>query len=155
MSILGTRVARVEDPRFLTVGGTYVDDIVMPGGVWATFVRSVVAHGDIVKIDVAAAAKASGVLGVFVADDLDLGHAPLDFPALPDTMPRPLLASPRVRYVGEPVAVVVTETRAQGEDVAELVDVEYEMIEALFSSMRRHSNGAPKVRSNRCSAVLR
>src|SRR4051794_34649735 len=93
-SILGTRVARVEDPRFLTVGGTYVDDVVITGAVWATFVRSVVAHGDVVKIDVAAASRAPGVLGVFVAEDLDLRHAPLDFPVLPDTMPRPLLAGP-------------------------------------------------------------
>jgi len=128
MSILGTRVARVEDPRFLTVGGTYLADLKDPlldGALYATFVRSTLAHGTI-TVDAAEARNADGVVAVFTAADLDVGPLPPVMPMINGAMGRPLLATDRVRFVGEPVAVVVTERAAQGVDAAEQVWVDYE-----------------------------
>ncbi|MGH9231096.1 MAG: hypothetical protein ACRD07_20605, partial [Acidimicrobiales bacterium] len=69
-SILGNRVARLEDLRFLTVGGTYVEDVVLPDAAWLTYVRSSVAHARIVGVDVSGAKTAPGVLAVLTGDDL-------------------------------------------------------------------------------------
>lgn len=129
MSILGTRVVRTEDPRLLTVGGAYVDDLRAPelaGAAHVTFVRSPVAHARITAVDVAAARAAPGVVAVLTAADLDDIPGPGDNP-----MAEPLLAGERVRYVGEPVALVLTQERAQGEDAAELVSVDYEPLPAV------------------------
>ncbi|HEX9259566.1 MAG TPA: molybdopterin cofactor-binding domain-containing protein, partial [Acidimicrobiales bacterium] len=126
MSILGNRVVRVEDPKLLRGQGTYIDGLKLDGAVWVTYVRSSVAHAVVTGIDVDEALEAPGVLAVFTAADLDLGTVPLDIFMLPSTMPRSYLASDRVRFVGEPVAVVVTEERYQGEDAAERVVVDYD-----------------------------
>ena len=75
-SILGTRVQRLEDPRLLTVGGTYVEDIDLPGATWLTYVRAPHAHARIVGIDTSAAGASPGVLAVFTADDLAAGVSP-------------------------------------------------------------------------------
>ena len=130
MSILGTRVIRTEDPRFLTTGGVYTDDMRLPGSCHVHFVRSAVAHARIRSVDVSAALEAPGVVAAFTGADL------ADLPVLPPPMPgminaqmgQPLLARDVVRYVGEPLAVVVTENRYQGEDAADLVDVDYDML---------------------------
>ena len=124
MSILGTRVVRTEDPRLLTAGGTYVDDLRLPelsGAARVTFVRSPVAHALITGIDASAVRAAPGVVAVLTAanaDDLPPGSS--------EPMTEPLLATDRVRYVGEPVAIVLTDDAYQGEDAAELVSVDYE-----------------------------
>lgn len=123
MSILGTRVVRTEDPRLLTVGGVYVDDLAIPeldGAVRATFIRSPVAHAAITGIDADAARRLPGVVAVLTAADIAETMRP-DKP-----MAEPLLAIDRVRYVGEPVALVLTDGTCHGEDAAELVAVEYE-----------------------------
>ena len=130
MSILGTRVIRTEDPRFLTTGGVYTDDVRLPGTCHVHFVRSAVAHARIRSVDVSAALEAPGVVAAFTGADL------ADLPVLSPPMPgminaqmgQPLLARDVVRYVGEPLAVVVTENRYQGEDAADLVDVDYDML---------------------------
>lgn len=133
MSILGTRVTRLEDPRLLTEGGVYVDDIALEGAVWATFVRSSLAHARLLSVDTRAAASLPGVVAVATAADDDLPEAvPLDNPILPDTMPRPFLARDVVRYVGEPIAVVLSETRAQGADAVHAVAVDDEPLPALI-----------------------
>src|SRR3954449_12670803 len=130
MSILGTRVVRTEDPAFLTRGAVYTDDLVddrLAGAVHATFVRSPVAHARITAIETSAAVGASGVVAVLTADDL--ADAPSQKPAMrayPEAMAQPLLARDVVRYVGKPVAVVLTEDRWSGEDAGELVAVDYE-----------------------------
>jgi aerobic carbon-monoxide dehydrogenase large subunit len=144
MSILGTRVVRTEDPRLLTAGGTYVDDLRVPELAQAarvTFVRSPVAHAAIAGIDVAAARDAPGVVAVLtVADMDDLPPPPPDSgltgtegAPLPLGGPwsEPLLAADRVRFVGEPVAVVITDDSYQGEDAAELVSVDYDLLPAV------------------------
>ncbi|MFN8041558.1 MAG: xanthine dehydrogenase family protein molybdopterin-binding subunit [Acidimicrobiales bacterium] len=136
MSILGNRVRRVEDPRFLTTGLTTVADLGAPehpelaGAAVATFVRSTFAHGRITDFDVDDARDLPGVLGVFTAADLDL--PPFTPSAMtPPEMTRPLLAADAVRFVGEPLAVVVTETAAQGEDAVEAMWVDVDPLPAL------------------------
>jgi carbon-monoxide dehydrogenase large subunit len=124
MSIMGTRVLRTEDPRLLTEGGVYVEDLRAPEldqAAFATFVRSPVAHALITGIDASAAREQSGVVAVLTA--ADAGGLP---PVSRHPMAEPLFATGRVRYVGEPVALVLTADRYQGEDAAELVSVEYE-----------------------------
>jgi aerobic carbon-monoxide dehydrogenase large subunit len=124
MSILGTRVVRTEDPRLLTAGGTYVDDLRLPelvGAARVTFVRSPLAHALITGIDVSAASESPGFVAALTAGDA--GDLP---PASGKPMTEPLLATDRVRYVGEPVAIVLTEEAGQGEDAAELVSVDYQ-----------------------------
>lgn len=144
MSILGTRVVRTEDPRLLTAGGTYVDDLRVPELAQAsrvTFVRSPIAHALITGIDVSAAREAPGVVAVLTAADLDdlpppppdsglTGTEGLPLP-LGGPWSEPLFAVDRVRFVGEPVAMVITDDRYQGEDAAELVSVDYEQLPAV------------------------
>lgn len=133
MSILGTRVVRSEDPRLLTVGGTYVDDLREPelaDTAHVTFVRSHIAHARITGIEVSEAQKQPGVLAVLTAGDLGLEPIRPGGP-VNKAMLSPVLASDVVRYVGEPVAMVVTEERYQGEDAAELVSVDYDPLPAV------------------------
>jgi aerobic carbon-monoxide dehydrogenase large subunit len=133
MSILGNRVLRTEDPKFLTVGGTYVADVELPAGAaQVVFVRSTMAHATLTSVDVDEARSAPGVLAVFTADDLDIGEMPPAMGMLNAAMGQPLLAGDRVRYVGEPVAVIVAETLAQGVDAAESVFVDYEPLEVVI-----------------------
>src|SRR6266700_3852557 len=128
VSILGTRVIRTEDPRFLTSGGVYTDDVAdeqLAGACHVHFVRSAVAHARISSVDVSAALEAPGVVAVFTGADLaDLPVAPPPMPGMINAqMGQPLLAADVIRYVGEPLAVVVTENRYQGEDAADVVDM--------------------------------
>lgn len=132
-SILGNRVLRKEDPKFLTSGGKYVDDLydepMLQGALHVTYVRSSVAHGRILSIDTADAASMPGVVAIFTAESLGLQPVPAAFnPMVAHT----LLASDKVRYVGEPVAAVVTETREQGVDAVEAVIVDIDPLEALI-----------------------
>uniref|UniRef100_UPI000CD1ECE6 xanthine dehydrogenase family protein molybdopterin-binding subunit n=1 Tax=Amycolatopsis sp. CA-128772 TaxID=2073159 RepID=UPI000CD1ECE6 len=130
MSIVGTRVVRQEDQNLITAGGTYVDDLradALSGAAHAVFVRSPIAHARIGGIDVTEAKAAPGVLGVFTAADLGLD------PHAAGPVKEPWLADGVVRYVGEPVALVLTEERYQLADAAELVDVDYEPLDAVAS----------------------
>ena len=130
VSILGTRVIRTEDPRFLTTGGVYTDDLRLPGVCHVHFARSAVAHARILSVDVSAGLEAPGVIAAFTGADLaDLPTVPPPIPGmLNEHMRQRLLAQDVVRYVGEPVAVIVTEGRYQGEDAADLVDVDYDLL---------------------------
>ena len=126
MTIVGSRVLRKEDEKFLTVGGTYLDDIVLPGGAWVAYVRSPFAHARIVSTDVGPARSAAGVLDVVTAPDTGLLLYPPDDPSFPEAMWRPFLAHDVVRFVGEPVVAVVAASRAQAVDAAELVEIDYD-----------------------------
>ena len=131
-SILGNRVLRKEDPKFLTVGGNYVDDMVEPllaNSAAVTYVRSQVAHGTILSIDTAEAADMPGVIAIFTANDLDLQPSPAPFNP---TVARTILASDKVRHVGEVIVAIVSETRAQGEDAASAVIIDIDPLEALI-----------------------
>ena len=150
MSILGTRVVRIEDPRLLTAGGTYVDDLRVPqlmGAARVTFVRSHHGHALITGVDASAALAAPGVIAVLTYQDINDIPPP---PPLPEGGPppgseaaplpmggvwqEPLLAVDRVRFVGEPVAMVLTDDSYQGEDAAELVSVDYEPLPAIVGA---------------------
>ncbi|MGQ0831325.1 MAG: xanthine dehydrogenase family protein molybdopterin-binding subunit [Microthrixaceae bacterium] len=134
MSIFGNRVPRVEDPKLLTEGGTYVTDLRIPeldGAAHVTYVRSTIAHARIVSIDVDEARGAPGVLGVFTAADVDLAPLPPAMPLFNAAMTRPLLADGVVRFVGEPIAAIVSERLEQGVDAAELVWPDYDPLPAV------------------------
>jgi aerobic carbon-monoxide dehydrogenase large subunit len=142
----GTRVPRVEDARLLTGHGTFVDDIKRPGMLHACFVRSPFARARINGIDASAALALAGVRAVFTADDLnpdarEAWHA-VAGKDVPDT-PRPPLAEGEVKFVGDPVALVVAESRYIAEDAIELVDVDYELLPAIADFTQAE-----------CSAVL-
>ena len=134
MSILGTRVLRTEDPRFLTEGGVYTEDVVderLAGAAHVFFVRSPIAHARITGIDTSAAREAPGVLAVFTGADL-AGLPPRKGAGImnQEMWQRPL-ATDTVRFVGEPVAAVVTADPYQGEDAIELVSVDYDPLPAV------------------------
>jgi carbon-monoxide dehydrogenase large subunit len=132
MSILGNRVLRREDPKFLTVGGTYVADLDLPGSVHLTFVRSTMAHARLASVDTSAARAVAGVLGVFTNEDLGLAHQATIMGMTPDAMTATMLASGTVRYVGEPIVAVVAETREIAADAGEQVVVQYEALPVVI-----------------------
>jgi carbon-monoxide dehydrogenase large subunit len=135
VSILGTRVLRTEDPRFLTTGGVYTEDVVderLTGACHLFFVRSPIAHARITGIDVSGAQAAPGVIAVFTGADLaELPPRKAMAMMSPEIFQRPL-ATDTVRFVGEPVAVVVCEDPYQGEDATELVSVDYDPLPAVI-----------------------
>ncbi len=144
VSILGTRVIRTEDPRFLTTGGVYTDDLALPGACYVHFVRSAVAHARITAVDVSAALEAPGVIAAFTGADLaDLDDlAPSMGGMINAQMIQQPLARDVVRFVGEPVAVVVTEARYQGEDAVDLVDVDYDLLPPVVEMTDAAADGS-------------
>jgi carbon-monoxide dehydrogenase large subunit len=134
MSILGHRVVRKEDPALLTGSGRYVDAIDVGDALHATFVRSTVAHAKLLSLDVEDARSAPGVVAVLTATDLDLPDAepPPYVQGAPPEMKTPWLARDRVRHVGEPIAMILTEDRYQGVDAAEHVVADYDELPAVI-----------------------
>ncbi|MDN5858013.1 MAG: xanthine dehydrogenase family protein molybdopterin-binding subunit [Pseudonocardia sp.] len=134
MSIMGTRVQRVEDPLFLTRGATYTDDLDderLAGALHLTLVRSPVAHAHVTAVDVTAAREAPGVVDVVTGADLGLAPAKM-IAAAPEETARPFLATDRVRFVGEPVVAVLTEELYQAQDAADLVEIDYDPLPAVI-----------------------
>src|SRR5438309_10699727 len=146
--LIGRSLRRLEDARFLTGNGRYVEDIDVSGQAFAQVVRSPHAHAAVRGIDTAAAREAPGVLGVFTAADLDgLGPIPCQVQIAtvgPMLVPhRFALASERVRFVGEPVAFVVADSRRAARDAAELVSVEYDPLPCVVDARAALEPGAP------------
>ena len=117
MSILGNRVTRSEDPRFITGTATFGDDVKAQGAMHATFVRSILPHARITGIDTSAVSEIPGARA-FTAADIALDPLPIAMPGLEEQMPRPVIAGEVARFAGEIVAVVLTEDRLQGPDAA-------------------------------------
>ncbi len=144
---VGQSVKRREDPRLLTGHGHYVDDIVLPGMVHCTFVRSDVARGRIVRVDVEEARAVDGVIAVLTAADLN-PHAGSMQPTLLLDMPgaplRPL-ADGDVRFVGEPIVLIVAESRYLAEDAAELVEIDIDVDPAVVDVEHALDDGVPFV----------
>ena len=140
---MGNAVLRREDPDLLTGAARYVGDMDPPGTVHVAFVRSVMAHAEIVSVDIEAARAAPGVLGVFTATDLPMGPRHL-FILLPPELSRLPLAD-KARYVGDPIAAVVAESRAAAVDAAELVEVDYDPLPALTDPFEALEPEAPAV----------
>jgi carbon-monoxide dehydrogenase large subunit len=138
---IGQSVKRFEDVRLVRGGGRYQSDVTVPAETHAVVVRSTHAHAKITRIETAKALAGPGVLGVFTGADVkDLGTMQMTLKRKrPDgspmfSSPHRGLAQGRVRYVGDPIALVVAETQAQAEDAAELVDVEYEPLKSVTST---------------------
>ncbi len=151
---VGQHVTRFEDPRLLRGGGRYVDDIQLPGMAHGIVLRSPHAHAKIKSIDTKAAKAAPGVLCVLTAadvkaagyDDLPVHSGLKRRDGSPMYRPRyPILAEERVRWVGDPVAFVVAETRALAMDAAEMIAVDYEPLPAVTSTAEAPKPGAPRV----------
>jgi carbon-monoxide dehydrogenase large subunit len=142
VSILGNRVLRREDPAFLTTGGKYLDDLPLEGAAWVTFVRSTMAHARVLSVDTSEAREAPGVVDVITAADVDIPPiTPFGF--VNQEMTWPWLARDTVRYVGEPVAIVLTEERYQGEDASERVFVDYDPLPVVVDPATALDDDAP------------
>jgi aerobic carbon-monoxide dehydrogenase large subunit len=145
---IGKPVARKEDAKLLTGQSRYIDDLTLPGMVFAVVVRSPFAHARINGVDVSKALEAEGVVAAFTGADLAEDWAaslPCVWLVTEDTkqpMHRPL-ATDKARYAGDGVAVVVAETRAQAKDAAELVEVDYEPLAAVVDPEEALADGAP------------
>ncbi|MBV8911609.1 MAG: xanthine dehydrogenase family protein molybdopterin-binding subunit, partial [Acetobacteraceae bacterium] len=146
--LIGRSLRRLEDQRFLTGLGRYVDDIEVAGEAFLQVVRSPHAHAAVRGIDAEAARSVPGALGVFTASDLQ-GLGPIPCQAAVPTVgemrvpDRFALAADRVRFVGEPVAFVVAETRSAARDAAELVSVDYEPLPCVVDARAALEAGAP------------
>jgi carbon-monoxide dehydrogenase large subunit len=134
---------RREDLPLVTGAADFCDDLAPPGVLHAVFVRAPLAHGRILAVDPAPAAVMPGVAGVWTAADLNL--PPMPASGAPDAMARPVLATGTVRFLGEAVAVVVADTRAQAIDAAEAVDVDYEPLEVVTDPRAALADGAPRL----------
>ncbi len=148
---IGAPVRRKEDARFLTGRGTYTDDINRPGQVHAFILRSPHAHAEIKGIDTDKAKSAPGVLAVFVGADMAVGGLPCgwlihskDGSPMAEP-PHPVLAQGKVRHIGDPVAVVIAETRAQAKDASELIVVDYKPLPAVVAAEDALKPGAPQL----------
>jgi carbon-monoxide dehydrogenase large subunit len=146
----GQSVRRLEDERFLTGHGRFIEDIDAAGQAWMQVVRSPHAHAEIIGIDIAAAAAMPGVLGVFTAADLaGLGTLPctVAVPSEPPmaSPPHPALATGRARHVGDPVAFVIGETRDAARNAAEAVAVDYTVLPAITDAAAALREGAPQL----------
>ncbi len=134
-SLIGSPVERVEDLRFLRGKGTYVSDFSLPNQLHAVILRSPEAHGVIRRIDTSRARALPGVHAVITAADFGARppHIPLRLQPLPELAPfhQPVLAFEKVRYVGEPLAVVLADTASIAEDALELIDVEIAALPAV------------------------
>ena len=143
MGYVGDSVTRLEDPRLLRGAGRFVDDIDLPGQLWMRVVRSTYAHGRVVRIDPSAAAAMAGVRLVLTgADVAHIEPIPLRLPFDGLGLERalqPVLAQERVRYVGEPVALVLAEDPYLAEDAAEAVVVDIEPLDAVVDMFRAPS----------------
>jgi len=154
--LIGASIRRVEDAPLIAGKGYYTEDIQLPGMLHLAFLRSPYPHAKIISIDTSAARAMSGVIAVVTGDDLS---ERLHIPAVPmvpgmKTPPHPLLARGAVHAVGTPVAVIVAESRALGQDAVSAIDVEYEALPAVVDAEKALEPGAPLAReeldSNLC-----
>ena len=160
---IGQPAPRKEDPRLVAGLGRYADDVDLDRQAYAVFLRSPQAHGVLRRVATTAAAAAPGVLAVLTAADLAAAGygelicklplkshdgSPLFAP------PRPLLARERVRYVGEPVAMVVAESAAAARDAAELIELEIEPLPAVTDAVAAAAPEAPRLHEERGNLCL-
>ncbi len=149
----GSGIRRREDPRLITGGATYTDDLALPGMLHAMMLRSPYAHARINGIDTSQAQTAPGVVAVYLGADLEgeLGAAPCAW-LLPDSDLKiadyPCIARDTVRYVGDIVAVVVAETDYEAADALDLIDVDYEPLEAVIAPKQAAAEGAPQLHAD-------
>ena len=152
--VIGASVRRKEDFRFLTGAGNYTDDINRPGQLCAYILRSPQAHAEIAGIDTAKAGAAPGVNAVFTGADVQVGGLPCGWlvnskdgsPMVEP--PHPVLATGKVRHVGDPVAVVIADTLEQAKDAAELIELSYNPLPAVVAADEAIKPGKPQLFDN-------
>ena len=151
---IGQGVLREEDPRLLRGNGLFVNDVDLPGQAHAVVLRSPHAHADILGIDTSAASDLPGVLAIYTGEDIAADN--LGVPGMPAKWlrpdgqpmkyrPQPPLALERVRYVGDPVVLVVAETLDQATDAAEAVMVDYDPLPSITDTAKTVDKDAPRV----------
>ena len=147
--LLGSAVQRREDPPLLTGDAEYTDDIQHARTVHLAILGSQFAHARIAGIDTTAAEALDGVVGVYTAADIEASGVPgrlrTDSPPDAEAPPHPMLAVDRVRYHGQPVAGVVAEDRYTASEAADLIDVDFEPLEAVVDPVAALDDGAPAV----------
>jgi carbon-monoxide dehydrogenase large subunit len=158
-ALVGSPVERIEDLRFLKGRGQFVADLAPDGLLHAVILRSPVAHGRIRRIDVAGALTQPGVVAAFTA--ADIGRVPritLRQELLEEfkRFQQPVIADGKVRYVGEPVAVVLAENAAQAEDALEAIHVEFESLPVVAgrAAARKDATLLFEDAGSNCAATL-
>ena len=146
---IGTRVPRRELKRLLSGHGRYIDDIKLPRMLHACFVRSPHPHAKVVSVDIEAAKNASGVAAVLTAADINPRCEPFVAVAMHRpghrSAPQSLFAAERAVWQGQPVVLVVADTRAEAEDAAELVNIEWEPLPVVGDQLQAIAAGAPVI----------
>jgi carbon-monoxide dehydrogenase large subunit len=152
--VLGAPVKRVEDPRFITGKGRYLDDIHLQGMTHMAILRSPYAHANIRSVDTSKAKEMPGVLSVFVGVDIPWNPLPMAWPAggvagIQNNISTPrILATDSVKWTGEGVAAVVAETEAQAQDALEAIRVDWEPLPAVVDAEKATQPGAPQLHEN-------
>ena len=152
--VLGAPIKRVEDPRFITGNGNYLDDIKLPSMAHMAILRSPYAHANIRSVDTSRAKKMPGVIAVFVGADIPYNPLPMAWPAggvagIKNNVNTPrILATDSVKWTGEGVAGVVAETPEQAYDALEAIDVDYEPLAAVVEVEKAIEPGAPQLHEN-------
>ena len=148
---IGKPLKRKEDPRLIQGLAHYVDDLPLPGMHHAAFVRSPHAHARICSVDISRAKNAPGVALVLTGADIRGTIGPVPCAAkIPEMKAglRPALAHDKVRFVGEPVAVVVATDRYAARDAADLIEVDYEPLTPVVNPEKALAGGAPRDRKS-------
>jgi carbon-monoxide dehydrogenase large subunit len=158
--VLGSSVKRVEDPRFITGKGRYLDDIKLTGMVHMAILRSPYAHANIRSVDTSKAKTKPGVLAVIVGADIPWNPLPMAWPAggssgITNNVNTPrILATDSVKWTGEGVAAVVAETAEQAIDAIEAIEVDYEPLPAVVDTEKATEAGAPQLHENAPNNVV-
>ncbi|MFL5682954.1 MAG: xanthine dehydrogenase family protein molybdopterin-binding subunit [Chloroflexota bacterium] len=158
--VLGSPVKRVEDPRFITGKGRYLDDIKLTGMVHMAILRSPYAHANIRSVDTTRARTMPGVLAVIVGADIPWNPLPMAWPAggssgIQNNVSTPrILATDSVKWTGEGVAAVVAETEAQAQDAIEAIEVDYEPLPTVVDAEKATQPGAPQLHDNAPNNVV-
>src|ERR687893_765859 len=156
--LVGKPIRRREDPKLMTGGGNFLDDIRLPGMSHAAILRSPVAHARIRDIDTSRAKSMPGVIGVFTGEDLaEVNPLPCAWQAagVDNNVATPrLLALGEVRQVGDPVAVVVAESVYQANDALEAIEVDFDELAAVVDSREAVKPGAPQLHENAPNNVV-
>ena len=147
VKLCGTSIKRVEDPKYMTGRGMYVDDIKISGMLHVAILRSPYAHAKIKNIDVSKANKIAGVHIILTGADLikDIDSLPIGTGDDVQSTPRPILAYGEVNYIGEPVALVVAENTYFAYDATDLIEIEYEPLVVIHDPIESLDNGSTKV----------
>jgi carbon-monoxide dehydrogenase large subunit len=158
--VLGAPVRRVEDPRFITGKGRYLDDIKLPGMAHLAILRSPYAHANVRSIDTSTAKAAPGVIAVIVGADIPYNPLPMAWPAggasgiQNNTNTPRVLATDDVKWTGEGVAAVVAETAEQAVDALELIRVDWEPLPTVVDAEKATQPGAPQLHENAPNNVV-